>query len=189
MATRTTVEQLWEHHGFLRDLCQSIVGDFATADDIVQETYLKALDHLDTLDLENGRVKHWLATVARRRSIDELRRRRRRAVPLAVVGDEPAGPREDPALRCAASETVRALSEALTSLTPREQALLTRRVTQGIPLADLALEEETTVASVRSVLARARTKLRAAIDDDPGSWSRATSVPHRRPSRRALSAS
>lgn len=156
-------EELWEHRAVLRELCQRIVGDAATADDVVQETYLRALRNLDRLERRPSLVP-WLATVARRRSIDELRRRRY-ATPVEVTPEDSTRLGVDPADSAAVNDTVERVRQALTQLTDRERELLVRQVNQGLSLAELADEEHTSVASVRSVLARARTKLRAALAD------------------------
>ena len=53
-------------------------GDRAQAEDIVQETLLRAWRHLDRLDPEAGPVRPWLFTVAQRLAIDAHRARRAR---------------------------------------------------------------------------------------------------------------
>ena len=71
--------ELWAHREALRQACYRMVGNEATAEDLVQETYLRALSSNARLE-EHRSVVPWLATVARRRSIDELRFRRRLSV-------------------------------------------------------------------------------------------------------------
>ena len=53
-------------------------GDRNRAEDIVQETLLRAWRHLDRLDEDAGPVRPWLFTVARRLAIDAHRARRAR---------------------------------------------------------------------------------------------------------------
>ena len=50
-------------------------GDRGQAEDIVQETLLRAWRHLDRLDPEAGPVRPWLFTVAQRLAIDAHRAR------------------------------------------------------------------------------------------------------------------
>jgi RNA polymerase sigma-70 factor, ECF subfamily len=59
-------------------------GDRARAEDIVQETMLRAWRHLDVLDDSAGPVRPWLFTVAQRVAIDAHRARRSRP---AETGD------------------------------------------------------------------------------------------------------
>jgi RNA polymerase sigma-70 factor (ECF subfamily) len=162
-AGQVAFDDLWQHRAALHDLCQRIVGDAATADDVVQETYMKALHNLDRLE-QRPSLMPWLATVARRRSIDELRRRRYQS-PVDAMPDDSTKPELDPGESVSVTETVGRVREALTALTARERDLLMRQVNQGLSLAELAMEDASSVASVRSVLSRARTKLRAALTD------------------------
>jgi RNA polymerase sigma-70 factor (ECF subfamily) len=53
-------------------------GDHARAEDIVQETLLRAWRHLEVLDDSAGPVRPWLFTVAQRLAIDAHRARRSR---------------------------------------------------------------------------------------------------------------
>lgn len=59
-------------------------GDRARAEDIVQETLLRAWRNLDRLDADAGPVRPWLFTVAQHLAIDAHRARRARP---AEVGD------------------------------------------------------------------------------------------------------
>ncbi|MBI2169262.1 MAG: RNA polymerase sigma factor [Actinobacteria bacterium] len=163
ISANVAFSELWQHRAALRDICQRIVGDAATADDVVQETYLRALRNLDRLE-RRPTLMPWLATVARRRSIDELRRRQYQR-PVDAMPDESTRPEFDPGEAAGVSETVSRVREALTALTDRERELLTRQVNQGLSLSELAALDNSSVASVRSVLSRARTKLRDALTD------------------------
>ena len=158
------IEELWKHRAELHKLCARIVGDPITADDMVQETYLRALRHRDKLE-NRPSLMPWLATVARRRSLDELRSRTR-STPFEFMPETPSGPDDDPERRVPAAETVAAVKNAFSTLNDRERALLTRQIEEGLSLAELAHEENSTVDAVRSVLVRARTKLRHAVGDD-----------------------
>ena len=61
-------------------------GDAARADDVVQETLLRAWRHPQVLDQSQGSARAWLLTVARRIVIDDWRARGRRA---EVITAEP----------------------------------------------------------------------------------------------------
>jgi RNA polymerase sigma-70 factor (ECF subfamily) len=160
--TRIDFEELWEHRESLRAICLRMADDPTTADDVVQDTFVRALAHAETLDKRES-FAPWLATVARRRSVDEIRLRRR-VRPVAAMPEGEAGAAEDPAEQVLKQEMVRRLRTALGDLKPRERQLLLRQVTHGLTLAELAEEEDTSIASVRSVLNRARTKLRGSLE-------------------------
>src|SRR5262249_43422526 len=65
-----------EHKGFLWGLCYRMTGSAADAEDIVQDTFVKALEKPPAdMDLP---LRPWLVKVAMNLSRDQLRRRRRR---------------------------------------------------------------------------------------------------------------
>ncbi len=63
-----------EHQGFLWALCYRMTGVAADADDLVQETFAKAVEAPPRLDAP---LKPWLTRVAMNLATDQLRRRRR----------------------------------------------------------------------------------------------------------------
>lgn len=153
---------VWAHREVLRQACVRLTGDVARAEDLVHDTFVSALKSGDRLDRRSS-IGPWLATVARRRSIDEIRGRQR--VALVATTPEPAQPyADDPVDHVLNQELVAQLRIAVNTLTDRERQLLLRQATYGMSLAELAAEEHTSVASVRSVLARARQKLRVTLE-------------------------
>lgn len=82
-----------EHAAALWGYCLSLTGhDHARAEDVVQETMLRAWRKLPTLDRTAGSVRAWLFTVARNIVIDEWRTKRARSeLAVADVPDRPTG--------------------------------------------------------------------------------------------------
>ena len=76
-----------EHAGRLAASLMHVTGDFATAEDLVQDAVLAALRHWPVEGIPE-RPDAWLFTVARRRGLDVLRREhnyRRQAGAAAVA--------------------------------------------------------------------------------------------------------
>ena len=153
---------VWAHREVLRQSCVRLTGDAARAEDLVHDTFVSALKSADRLDSRTS-IGPWLATVARRRSIDEIRGRQRLALVATTPEPEPSYS-DDPADHVLNQELVAQLWAAVDTLTDRERQLLLRQATYGMSLAELAAEEQTSIASVRSVLARARQKLRMTLE-------------------------
>lgn len=63
------------HRPLLSLVVRQTGGDRQWAEDVVQETMLRAWRSMDQLDLETGSLLPWLATVARRIVIDDRRRK------------------------------------------------------------------------------------------------------------------
>src|SRR5437899_1650454 len=89
-------------------------GDWQRAEDLVQETLLRAWRHPEALDPDRGSVRAWLFTTARNLAIDAWRRRSAR-VGEVVTDALPETPSDDETDR-----TVEAwlIAEALARLTP-----------------------------------------------------------------------
>ena len=65
-----------EHAAALWGFCLHLTGDPVRAEDVAQETLLRAWQHYEVLDESRGSVRSWLFTVARNIVIDEWRSKR-----------------------------------------------------------------------------------------------------------------
>jgi RNA polymerase sigma-70 factor (ECF subfamily) len=157
----TADDALLRHRDDVHAVVRRVLADAGLAEDVVQETLARALRHEATVDRE--RAGAWLTVVGRRLAIDVSKGRQRFDM-VAEHRDRPASG-GDPADLAEQRELLARLAEAMDELSPRQRRLLLRQVDTGLSLAQLAEEEQTTVASVRSVLARAREALRANLHD------------------------
>ena len=125
---------------------RSLVRTREEAEDVVQETFLKLLRHLqDGGDRRNLRA--WLFTVAANASRDRIRRRWR-WLPWSAESDTRTVPVPEPALDEAPAR------RALAALAPRDRLLLSLRA-QGLSYADIAQAARIQPVSVGRLLARA----------------------------------
>jgi RNA polymerase sigma-70 factor (ECF subfamily) len=127
------------HRAFLWGLCYRMTGSAADADDLVQETFVRALERPPADVRESWRA--WLSRVATNLAIDALRRRKRREyigpwLPAPVdTGDDASPPAHEIASPEASTEHRYDLLEsvsmafllALEHLTPRQRAVLILR--------------------------------------------------------------
>ncbi len=129
-----------DHAGRLAASLVHLVGDFAAAEDLVQDAVEAALTHWPVEGIPE-RPDGWLYTVARRRGLDVLRRESRHRDKLALV-PWPAEPEPDDRLRLIFTCCHPALPRTA-------QVALTLRVVCGLTTAQIAkafLIPETTVA-------------------------------------------
>ncbi|WP_306369623.1 sigma-70 family RNA polymerase sigma factor [Nocardiopsis sp. CC223A] len=86
------IRSLYNEHGrALLAYATRLTGDRAAAEDIVQETFIRAWRNPDVLANSRGSVRGWLLTVARNLVIDRARARRARPAEVAPApGTEPS---------------------------------------------------------------------------------------------------
>ena len=97
----TEFEELFkENREFIFKYLMKLSHDASLAEELTQETFVKALKAIDQFD-GNSRLETWLCQIARNAWMDECRRRKRLS-PLPER--EPAAPDSDPAARMETSE-------------------------------------------------------------------------------------
>ncbi|MBO2450542.1 RNA polymerase subunit sigma-70 [Actinomadura barringtoniae] len=153
--------------------CYRMLGAADEAEDLVQETYLRAWRSFGEFEGRSS-VRVWLYRIATNACLTALKRAGRRALPSGLGGpsDDPDGPVlpedgvpwlepiADPAAIIAAREGLRlALIASLQYLPARQRAAFLLREVLGFPAAEVAEMLETTVTAVKSSLQRARTAL------------------------------
>ncbi|HWD79247.1 MAG TPA: sigma-70 family RNA polymerase sigma factor [Kribbella sp.] len=155
--------------------CYRMLGSIHDAEDLVQETLLRAWRASGTYDEQRASMRTWLYRIATNACLTALKGRGRRALPSGLVSatEDAQAPIElstdvswlqpfptDPASAMVAQGSLRlALIAAMQYLPARQRAVLVLRDVLDWPVADIAEALETTATSVNSALQRARAKL------------------------------
>jgi RNA polymerase sigma-70 factor (ECF subfamily) len=122
-------------------------GDRQRAEDLVQETLVRAWQQSHLMDPKYGPVRAWLFTVARNLAIDAWRRRTAR-VGEVITDDLPEPPSEvDEAERAVESWTI---AEALAKLSPAHREVLVECFYQGRSVAEAAARLGIPAGTVKS---------------------------------------
>lgn len=142
-------------------LIYRIVGNVDDAQDLTQETFIKALQRQSQLkDLE--KAAHWVSRIASNTAIDFLRRNKR--FTFTEVNDVPElggmSPQDNPEQAFLRGERKLQLDGVLATLTERERTALLLRDVEDIPAAEVARQMNCSMATVRSHIANARIKFR-----------------------------
>jgi RNA polymerase sigma-70 factor (ECF subfamily) len=146
---------LWHH-------CLRLTGyDRSRAEDVVQETLLRAWRQRDLLDRPPAAVRAWLLTVSRNIVIDEWRSRRVRSeFPVAEVPE-----RLEPDDRTDAMLQSWVVADALTKLSPDHRAVLLECYYRGRPVAEAARRLGVPEGTVKSRTHYALRALRLALEE------------------------
>ncbi|MFB4299728.1 RNA polymerase subunit sigma-70 [Actinomadura sp. NTSP31] len=168
--------------------CYRMLGSVHEAEDLVQETMLRAWRARERYDAGLASVRTWLYRIATNACLTALEGRARRPLPsgLGAPSDDPGAPLApaldvpwlqpfpdallgDPAALAVRRGTLRlALIAAMQVLPPKQRAVLILRDVLEFPAAEVAALLETTPAAVNSALQRARAGLEGAspAEDD-----------------------
>ena len=133
-----------------------------SAEDLVQETFLRAYDRLETFN-PDYRFKTWLLTIANNLGVDTLRRRREVVEFNQEIHSGAAG---GPELAALQSDRARAVRGAIEDLPETYGVPLILRYTEDMSYAEIAEVLDVTVAAVKSRLFRARNMLAEKLQDE-----------------------
>ncbi|MBK9746060.1 MAG: sigma-70 family RNA polymerase sigma factor [Chloroflexi bacterium] len=170
--------------------CYRMLGSLHDAEDMVQETFLRAWTRRATYTQDIS-VRAWLYKIATNICLDALKKTRRRVIPKTLRDAEPSGDSVPPAILepiwldpypddlipwaaehpeqiVVTRESVSlAFMAALHVLPPRQRAVLILSDVLDWSAAEIATLLDTTVSAVKSALHRARASLDAAHPDVP----------------------
>ncbi|WP_164842564.1 sigma-70 family RNA polymerase sigma factor [Actinoplanes solisilvae] len=130
---------------FLRTLVSP--GSTHTAEDLVQETMLRAWRHLDMVPAEAESQRRWLFTVARRLAIDAYRKRQTRPVEVGLTGIDPLDAEGGAGDAVVAQLTLR---HAVDQLSAVHRSVLHELYIKGRTLDEAAAELGVPVGTVKS---------------------------------------
>ncbi len=153
-----------EHSRSLYRTAYRMTGNSADADDVVQETFLRAYRYRDRFDSLDAATP-WLFRIASNYAVDLLRRRGRwkqSEIDEATSPLSSAAPGPDRMLR--SDEISRKVQERMAALTPNERVAFTLRHYEGMPLKEIAEIMEIRVNAVKNHVFRAVRKMRAGLE-------------------------
>lgn len=148
-------------------LALSILSDRAAAEEVAQETFLRAWRHGASYDARRGRVSTWLLTIARNLAVDATRLQRDRPLdPLTLVAlceRRDGGQVDDP--HVAADET-RRLRRALADLPVEQKTALVQAALYGRTAREIGEAEGVPLGTVKTRIRTAMLKLHSVLAAD-----------------------
>ena len=148
-----------------------MVRDRPTAEDLAQETFLRAFRSLSTYDT-GRKLSSWLFTIAHNVAIDHLRKKKLATVPLETPDDTPepldtaATPESQSPERVAMRSAFRrAFETALGALRPEYAEVLVLRFQEGLAYDEIAAIVGLPLGTVKTHLYRARRALARELEN------------------------
>ncbi len=149
-------------------MAKQITQNDEDAEDVLQETFLKAYSHLEDFQ-GNSKFYTWLVRIAVNEALMKLRKRRSdKTVPLDdpidtgedVVAREVAVWEDNPEQRYSREEMANILDEAVQSLKPAYRTVFVLRDIEEMSIEETAEALDLSISAVKSRLLRARLQLR-----------------------------
>ena len=152
-----------EHAGVLWRYALRLTGDASHAEDVVQETLLRAWQHPEVIGDTERSARAWLFTVARNMIIDDRRSARYRNV-VASTDVEGAPEQSTPDEVNAALDRL-LMADAMTQLSVEHRAVVERSYYRGWTTAQIAADLEIAEGTVKSRLHYALRALRLTLQE------------------------
>lgn len=172
------------HGGALLRLATAFVKERSLAEEVVQDAWLSALDHLDRFEGRSS-VRTWLFHITANKARTRLAREGR-SVPFSALGtpeegEEPAGPdrfdqggmwkeppgpwsEENPERLAQGAQTRAVIERAIADLPEAQRAVITLRDVEGLEAEEICGLLGVTVSNQRVLLHRARARVRLALE-------------------------
>lgn len=144
------------HAAAVYRVARSVVRDPGLAEDVVQETIIRAWRSRDQLrDSRSERV--WILRIAHNTAVSCLRRIRDEATDPSLLPDRPT--RSDPGDQIAARDELGRMAQALGRLDELSRSIVVLRDLEGMSYEEIAATLEVSMATVKTRLLRARREL------------------------------
>ena len=143
------------------NMIAGFIYDRGAAEDLTQEVFIAAFEKLSSYDPGRCKFSTWLWTIARHKSINYLRNKKRKKTQhIHHVTDT------DPAQAICEEEFYQQLDRALNELPPRQKRAFVLAEFQQLPYEDIAQIECISLGTVRSRIHRAKKNLRTLLEND-----------------------
>ena len=146
-----------------------ITRNQSTAEDLVQELFLRLWNHANEFDPAKGALGVWIVSIARNIGIDHVRSAQSRfsARLRGIDHIDPLCFSHNPSGAESRIDNVRTVREAFASLTPNEKRVIEMAYFDGYSQSEIAKEIQEPLGTVKSWMRSALGRLRVAVKGTP----------------------
>lgn len=154
------IKLIQQYQNLVFSICLKLTGDYFAAEDLTQETFLSAYQHLD--NFTGQAEKAWLCRIAGNKCIDYLRAAERRMVPVAEeeLPETVDVKQEDPLGRVLNQELLAKLKADCEALKPPYREVARKHFVEGRSAGEIAAESKESLSTVKTRIYRAREMLK-----------------------------
>jgi len=142
------------HQGQIRAFLRRLCRNTALADDLAQDTFLRAFQNMDKVE-DSAKTKSWLFQIAYRIFLDHIRKHKRRADLAQENLPEPEPTPESP------HGVKMDIEQAMNRLSPEQRAAIMLCLSYGFSNSEAAKALGQPLGTIKSHIARGKDKLRA----------------------------
>lgn len=156
-----------EHMNMLYRIARRITRDQSTAEDLVQETYLRAFRARESFDLQQYGIRPWLVRIMHNLNLSQSKRRGRQPVLVEneMLDSAPPGPAPLPLTPASFEGMDERLVRAVKQLPQEYQTVLLLWAVEDFSYKEIAAAVDVPIGTVMSRLHRARERLSAQLTD------------------------
>jgi RNA polymerase sigma-70 factor (ECF subfamily) len=156
-----------EHLNMLYRIARRITRDPASAEDLVQETYLRAFRARDSFDLQQYGIRPWLVRIMHNLNLSQSKRGGKQPVSVEneVLDIGPPGPAALPLTPASFEGMDERLVRAVNALPEEYQTVLLLWAVEEFSYKEIATAVDVPIGTVMSRLHRARERLSVQLKD------------------------
>ena len=149
------------YYKLINAVSYGILGNKHDSEDAVQETLIKILRHIDTVeDLSEERLKGLCIVISRNTALDILRKHRRETEPEYLSENLS----KSESFESAVAEEID-VNNAVRTLSDRERDIIYLRYSLDLSYSDISALMNLSEGNVRTILSRAKAKIRMELND------------------------
>ena len=157
------IELMNQYKNLVFSVCLKLTGDYFTAEDITQETFISAYQHLSEFDGQSE--KAWLCRIASNKCVDYLRQAERRAVATAEeeMPQEASEGRDGPLEQFISEDVMERFRCSCNELPEPYKTPAILHFDKGLTAKEISEQTEVPIKTVQSHIYRAREMLKKKI--------------------------